>query len=131
MIDVEDDVLDYVYQAVAPLIPEGGFRSVYVPSASAFPCATLMEDDNTTDAGRMDSSGEEKYAVLIYEADVYAMSKAECRTVMKAIDESMTSLNFTRTTMRFISNLADETIFRYRARWRGKANADKTFFRAT
>ena len=37
MIDIEADIFDYVYPIVAPLVPEGCFKSVYVPAPPALP----------------------------------------------------------------------------------------------
>lgn len=129
MIDVETDVFDYVYPFVAPLVPDGCFRSVYVPSSSKFPCATLMETDNVTDVKFRSTAILEDYAILTYEANVYAMSKSECRTVMSALDEGMTRLGFTRATLQFVPNLADSTIWRCVARYTASADRNKVIYR--
>lgn len=131
MIDVEADVFNYVYPAVSALVPTGCFTSMYVPNPSKFPFATLMEMDNTTDARHRSSSDTEEYAVLTYEANVYAMDKATCRNVMNALDTSMTTLGFTRLSMSFIPNLADSTVFRITARYRAEADTRKVIYRHT
>lgn len=129
MIDVEADVFNYVYPDVAPLVPEGCFKSVFVPSPPKFPFATLMEMDNITDAKNRSSARDEDYAVLTYEANVYAMDKVSCRAVMSALDTAMIRLGFTRLSSQFIPNLADNTIFRYVARYRATADANKVIYR--
>ena len=129
MIDVETHVFDYVYEAVSPLVPSGCFKSVYVPNPSKFPFATLMEMDNTTDTKRLSSSSEEEYAIVTYEANVYAQDKFDCREVMDALDTAMTKLGFTRLSMSFIPNLADSTIFRITARYRAEADQNNVIYR--
>lgn len=129
MIDVETDVFDYVYPSVEPLVPQGCFKSVYVPNPPKFPFATLMEMDNITDKRSRSSAMDEEYAIVTYEANVYATDKFICRSVMNAIDTAMTRLNFSRLSMQFIPNLADSTIFRITARYQATAGADKTMYR--
>jgi len=129
MIDVETDVFDYVYPSVAPLVPEGCFSGVYVSHPPAFPFVTLMEMDNYTYTQFRSSSDEEEYAVITYEANVYAMNKQECRDIMNALDTAMDRLNFTRMNVTFTPNLEDETIFRMTARFRAAADKDKRIYR--
>lgn len=129
MIDVEIDVFDYVYPYVSELLPEGCFQSVYVQAPPAFPFATLMEMDNITDRRNRSSARDEDYAILTYEANVYDTSKAGCRNVMNALDDAMTHLGFMRMSCQFIPNLADNTIFRYTARYQAVADAGKVIYR--
>lgn len=129
MIDVEADVFDRVYTSVAPLVPEGCFKSVYVPNPPKFPFATLMEMDNLTDQANRSSAMDEDYAIITYEANVYAMDKFECRDVMNALDNGMVRLGFMRLSMQHIPNLADNTIFRYTARYQAVTNAAKVIYR--
>lgn len=129
MIDVEADVFDYVWTFVAPRVPQGCFKSVYVPNPSKFPFVTLMEIDNVTDQRNRTGNDEEDFAIVTFEANVYAMDKFECRRIMNTLDNAMMELNFTRLSMSFIPNLADTTIFRITARYRAVADANKTLYR--
>lgn len=131
MIDVEPFVFDAVYPDVAALVPKGCFKSVYVPNPSKFPFATLMEMDNTTDTKFRSNSSAEEYAIVTYEANVYAMDKFDCRGVMDALDTAMIRLGFTRLSMQFIPNLADSTIFRITARYRAAADQNNIIYRHT
>ena len=131
MIDVENAVFDYCYPSVAPLVPDGCFRSVYVPSPPKFPFATLMEIDNQTDERMRGTALDEEYAVVTYEANVYAVDKAECRRVMDALDRAMVTLGFMRISLSFIPNLADSTLFRCTGRYRAAADANNVIYRHT
>lgn len=130
MIDIEIDVFDAVYPAVEPLVAPGGFKSVYVPNPSAFPHATLYETDNVTYRPfRTSSKRSEDYAVITYEANVYALNKASCRQVMNALDTAMVNLGFTRTFCSFVPNLADSNVFRYTARYQAAVDENKVIYR--
>lgn len=129
MIDVENAVFDYVYPSVAPLVPSGCFRSVYVQSPPKFPFATLMEIDNRTDERMRGTATDEEYAVVTYEANVYALSKGDCRRVMDALDRAMTGLGFLRLSLSFIPNLADSAVFRCVGRYRAAADASNIIYR--
>ena len=129
MIDVEADVFDRVYATVSSAVPEGCFKSVFVPNPPAFPFATLMEMDNYTDRRNRSTAMTEDYAVVVYEANVYDMTKSGCRSVMNTLDNAMVQLGFMRTMLQFIPNLADPTLFRYTARYQAVADPNKVIYR--
>lgn len=129
MIDIEADVFNRVYESVAPLVPQGCFKSVYVPNPPKFPFATLMEMDNFTDKANRSSALDEEYAVVTYEANVYATDKFDCRDVMNALDTEMLRLGFQRLSMQFIPNLVDNTIFRYTSRYQATTDRNKVIYR--
>ena len=129
MIDIEADVFNRVFESVAPLVPQGCFKSVYVPNPPKFPFATLMEMDNFTDKANRSSALDEEYAVVTYEANVYATDKFDCRDVMNALDTEMLRLGFHRLSMQFIPNLADNTIFRYTSRYQAVTDTNKVIYR--
>ena len=129
MIDIEADVFNRVYESVAPLVPQGCFKSVYVPNPPKFPFATLMEMDNFTDKANRSSALDEEYAVVTYEANVYATDKLDCRNVMNALDTEMLRLGFHRLSMQYVPNIADATIFRYTSRYQAVTNTNKVIYR--
>lgn len=129
MIDIEADIFDYVYPSVAPLVPEGCFKSVYVPAPPALPFATLIEMENVTDSLFQTSSGLDEHAIITYEANVYAEEKFECKEIMSVIDTALRAINFKRVSLQFVPNLADSTLFRYTARFRASVNPQKTVYR--
>lgn len=129
MIDVEAHVFDYVWSTVSPLVPQGCFKSVYVPNPPKFPFATLMEMDNITDVKHRGTAVDEEYAIVTYEANVYSMDKYECRRIMNVLDRAMVELGFTRASMQFIPNLADTAIFRLTARYQATADNNNTIYR--
>lgn len=124
MIDVELHVFNDVYDDVAPLCAKNGFRSVHTPSPTVFPTATLFEMDNRTDRTRNSTSDFEDYAVLTYEAHVYATSKATCRKVFSALDEALTRRNFNRFSGAYAPNLDNAQVHEYVARYQVRVSHD-------
>ena len=131
MIDVELDVFNAVYNDVAPLCARNGFRSVYTPNPTAFPTVTLYEMDNRTDRKLNSTSDFEDFAVLTYEAHVYATSKAECRTVFSALDEALTRRNFNRFSGAYTPNLNNSQVHEYVARYQVRVSNDGCLSRVT
>ena len=129
MIDVENHVFDYVYASVSTVVPEGNFVSNYVPAPASFPFVTLMEMDNATDTRHLTSADDEEYAVVTYEANVYAMDKQDCRQIADVLDRAMYRLNFVRLSTGFIPNLADRTIYRMTARYQAVADTNNILYR--
>ena len=129
MIDVEISVFDYVYDAVSSLVPDNCFKSMYVPNPPAFPFATLYEVDNVTDVRCRSTSSTEEFAILTYEANVYAEDKFQCRSVMDALDTAMIEMGFNRVSLQYVPNLNDTTLFRLTARYRASATANNTIYR--
>ena len=129
MIDVETLVFDHVYASVSGVVPEGNFASNYVPAPASFPFVTLMEMDNATDTSHLSSADDEEYAVVTYEANVYAMDKQECRNILDTLDRAMYRLNFTRLSTGFVPNMADRTIYRATARYQAVADTNSIMYR--
>ena len=129
MINIETDVFDTVYREVEFLLPEGCFTSEYVPSPPALPHASLIEMDNYTDRSLQDTAFQERFAIVMYEANVYAEDKFTCKRIMGAIDSVMQKLGFTRMSMRPVDNVANISIHRIVARYRATVDDRKYIFR--
>lgn len=129
MINIETDVFDAVYKAVYLLIPEGCFTSDYVAAPPALPHATLIEMDNYTDRNTLDTALHEKFAVVTYEANVYAEDKFTCRNIMDVIDTKMQELGFTRLSLRQVDNAVNTSIYRLVARYRAEVSKNKKIYR--
>lgn len=124
MIDIEMNVFNAVYDDVAPLCAENSFKGIHTPTPTAFPTVTLFELDNRTDRNRNSSSDFEDFAVLTYEAHVYATSKAKCRKVFKALDEALSRYNFNRFSGAYTPNLTNSKVHEYVARYQVRASND-------
>lgn len=100
--------------------------NVWVKAPASLPHVSIIETDNYTDNGSMDSDGE-VLGVLTYEVNVYSAlltgSKREARRIMNVVDKAMTRMNFRRIAMQPVDNLMDATVYRLFARY--QVNVDK------
>jgi hypothetical protein len=140
MIDCENEVFATVATALRntfkpPLAEKPIFVSGEAVAAPAtFPTVTLVEDDNSTYQRSLDSSGQENHAQVMYTANVYSNKmpgkKAECKSIMAAIDAQMLGMGFLR-----VGNgpqempNANASIYRMVARYRAVISKDKTIYR--
>ena len=122
MIDVEVDIFNAVYDDVVPLCAK--FLSVHTPSPTVFPTVTLFEIDNRIDRKRNSTSDFEDFAELTYEAHVYANSKAECRSVFKALDQALARYNLNRFSGAYNPNLQNAQVHEYVARYQVRVSND-------
>ena len=133
MINIENDIFDYVYERVIEKFPDIYMSGEYVKSPPSFPASSLVEMDNTTHTLTLTSGENENHAVVMYELNVYSnkvtRKKTECKAIVAFIDEIMLSLGFTRTMLQPIPNMDDATIYRMLARYRAIVSKDKTIYR--
>ena len=129
MIDYEVNVFDKVYRKTSSLFAKGKFVSVYNPTPTAYPAGSLVELINRTDRKRQSSTPIENYAVVMYQLDVYALSKKEARTVYAAVDDEMIGLGFTRTSGDFLDNASNTDVFRYTARYEAEIDREGNIYR--
>lgn len=130
MIDFEVKIFNQVHAKVAPLCANHKFVSTAIVEApTAFPAASLIEMGNSTVQRLQSSTPRENFAQLMYQLDVYATSKADCRKVFAAADEAMMTMNFTRLSGDYISNMGNTKVFRYTARYEAVADRDGNLYR--
>lgn len=132
MIDIETSVFDAVYPNLVGLVPEGSFTSEYVPAMAVYPHVSLCEIDNYPDKRTADSGTKEWSDVVVFEANVYALSKAECRRVQAALDESMINmLGFIKLSGQFIPNIEDVALYRIVSRYESGVDRGLGLYRPT
>ena len=133
MINIENDIFDFVYEKVIEKFPNIYMSGEYVKSPPSFPASSLVEMDNTTYTSTQTGSDNENHASVMYELNVYSnkmtRKKTECKAIVAFIDEIMISLGFTRIMLQPIPNMDDATIYRMTARYRAIVAKDKTIYR--
>lgn len=130
MIDCEVKVFNTVHQKVAPLCAKGKFVStVITDEPTAFPAASLIEMDNRIVRARQTSTPVENFSLITYQLEVYATTKAKCREVFMAADESMIALNFDRISGQYINNFSNTKVFRYVARYEAMVDREGNLYR--
>lgn len=130
MINIESEVFSTVATALRDEITGIFVSGEAIAAPSSFPAVTLVEQDNSTYQRSLDSSGSEKHAVVMYEANAYSNlgsgKKKQTRAIMAIIDDEMQDMGFVRigSSPAEVPN-ADKTIYRMVARYRATVSKDK------
>lgn len=125
-----DDLENVIFSTVATAL-RAAFAGIFVSCESvavpaSFPCATLVEMDNTTFTRTLDSNLTENHASLMYQAECFSNlssgKKEQCKSIMAVIDTQMLGMGFVRVGSgpQEMPN-ADKTKYRMVARYRGVA----------
>lgn len=129
MIDFEVNVFDAVYRKVSSKFAKGKFVSVYVPDPTAFPSGALYELSNQTVRKRQSSTPQENFARVMYQLDVYALTKNQARSLLSDVDDAMIGLGFTRVGGEFMDNVSNVNVFRYSARYEAEIDRSGNIYR--
>ena len=132
MIDCENEVYTRIATLLRKRFPGIDISSEYVNSAPSFPHVSIVQSDCYPVPGKQDTSLKDNMEVVRFDIDIYSNKtegkKTECKTIAKAIDDLLYSMNFTRTAMTPVPNMEDATIYRIVARYR-VATDGKYFYR--
>ena len=128
MIDIENDVFDYVAKILRAAHTGIDVQAEYVELPARFPHVSIVEADNRV-LERMRTEVIENAASVMYEINVYSNKasgkKSEAKAIANTVDDAMSEIGFTRTFREQIPNLNDATIYRIVCRY--EAVIDKNF----
>ena len=133
MIDIESAV----YTAVATKLRQE-FPGIFVTGEESetpprFPCASFVEDDNSSYTASNDFQKADHHVNVMYTANAYSDlgdgKKAQARKIINAIDEVMLKLGFVRILNSPTPNL-NRTIARRTARWRGVVSEEYRIYQS-
>ena len=120
MIDIENDVFNYVSRRIFSYFPSLLMKSEFEASPASFPAATLVEADNSV-LQRMRTENIENAATVMYEVNVFSSKasarKSEAKAIADKIDELMGEIGFTRIMRQQVPNLADARVYRIVSRY--------------
>lgn len=120
MIDIENLVLNNVFNAVQTSYPSASCYGEYVEVPASFPCVTLYESDSQTYTPSNDEQLHEHQAIVTYEANVYSDlvsgKKTQAKAIADIVDSTMQSMKFVRTMRSQIPN-QDRSIYRVTLRF--------------
>lgn len=128
MIDLENDIYDYVAKALRAAHTGIDVAAEYVEMPAKFPHVSIVEADNRI-LERMRTNNIENAASVMYECNIYSNKasgkKSEAKAIANTLDDAMSGIGFTRTFREQIPNLRDATIYRIVCRY--EAVIDKNF----
>lgn len=131
MIDVYNQIYTALYNAIKTDYPNAEITGEYVPKAETFPAVSIVEQDNYMSINKLDNSGRERFATLMFQIDVYSNlatgRKEQCKSILKIIDNVMFDLNFTRIAASPLPNRDDESIYRITARYRAETDGETMY----
>ena len=126
MIDCENEVFTRIATVLRSSFTGINITSEYVNAPSSFPHVSVTESDNMTVQDQ--TTDEKEMAELMYEVNVYSNKKsgkkAECKNILKVIDNVLFSMNFRRLSKNPVPNLEDATIYRIVARYRVRTDGE-------
>ena len=145
MIDCENEVYTRIVRMLREEFPGINVAGEYTKTPSSFPHVSITQSDNSTIADKQDTSGKEAMSLVMFEINVYSNKSegkknvckcyyishifvTECKSIAKAIDEKMFSMNFRRLAFTPVPNLEDATIYRIIARY-SAATDGENFYR--
>ena len=132
MIDIENEVLTLIYNAVYPTYPTAKFESVLNLSPSAFPCICAEELNNTNNQLTSDSGSNERHANVDYEINIFTNDvsgkKRTAKAILSLIDKTMLAHGFDRITHNPLS-LDNGTKYRILVRYQGTVSQNNTIYR--
>lgn len=130
MIDIENQIYSPIRNALVNAY--GGIFVTSEPTATSakFPAVSIVQEDNYMSVNRLDNSGEERFATVMFQVDVYSNKasgrKSQCKEIMNFIDTMLYKLNFTRLSLTPIP-MANEGYYRLTARYRAETDGTNLY----
>ena len=128
MIDIENDVFDFIAKSLRAQFPELTVISDFIIAPAQFPVVTLVEADNRI-LQRVRTENIENGVSVMYEMNIYSNKatgkKSEAKSIANVADALFTEIGFTRTFRQQIPNVKDATIYRIVCRY--EAVIDKNY----
>ena len=94
----------------------------YVDSPAKFPAVSIIEMSNSV-LEKMSTTNIENAASVMYEVNIYTnrigYRKSDAKDILQVVDNAMNELGFVRIMAQPTPNIADATIYRITARYRG------------
>jgi hypothetical protein len=132
MIDIENEIITLIYNAVQPSYPTAKFESVLNLSPSSFPCICVEELDNLNRTSTSDSGSNERHANVTYEINILTNDvsgkKAAAKNIRELIDNTMLAHGFDRIT-NIPSGLDNGTKYRILVRYEATVSQNHTIYR--
>ena len=131
MIDIENDVFDYVANALRTEYPGLLVISDFISAPASFPAVTLVEADNRI-LQRMRTNNIENAVSVMYELNIYSNKavgkKSEAKAIANTADGVFNEIGFTRTFREQVPNVKDATIYRIVCRYEAVVDKNLTIY---
>lgn len=130
MLEVESKIYSPIRTALVNAY-EGIFVTSEPTATSAkFPAVSIVQQDNYMSINKLDNSGTERFATIMFQVDVYSNKasgrKSQCKEIMNVIDTMLFALNFTRLSLTPIP-MANDGYYRLSARYRAETDGTNLY----
>jgi len=130
VIDVETKIYSQIATALKAEYPDIFVTSEPVATPGKSLVAGIVQQDNYMSIGKLDNSGRERFATIMFQVDVYSNKqsgkKSQCKEVMNFVDKMLFALNFTRLSLTPIPS-PDTGYYRYTARYRAETDGENMY----
>ena len=130
MIDIENKIYSPIRTALV-----NSYSGIYVTSeptatSAKFPAVSIVQEDNYMSVNKLDNSGAEKFATVMFQVDVYSNKasgrKTQCKEIMNVVDTMLYAMNFTRLSLTPIP-MANDGYYRLSARYRAETDGTNLY----
>lgn len=130
MIDIENQIYSPIRNALVTAYDGIFVTSEPTATSAKFPAVSIVQEDNYMSVSKLDNSGRERFATVMFQVDVYSNKtsgrKSQCKEIMNVIDEMLFALNFTRLSLTPIP-MANEGYYRLSARYRAETDGTNLY----
>ena len=130
MIDIEAKIYTPLRNALVTEYPGIFVTSEPTATQAKFPAVSIVQQDSYMSINKLDNSGRERFATVMFQIDVYSNKasgkKSQCKEIMNLIDTLLFRLNFTRLSLTPIP-MDNEGYYRLTARYRAETDGETLY----
>ena len=130
MIDIEAKIYSPIRTALVNAYDGIFVTSEPTATTAKFPAVSIVQQDNYMSINKLDNSGAERFATVMFQVDVYSNKasgrKSQCKEIMNVIDTMLYGMNFTRLSLTPIP-MANDGYYRLSARYRAETDSTNLY----
>ena len=130
MIECEAKIYTPLRNALVAAYPNIFVTSEPTATQAKFPAVSIVQQDNYMSINKLDNSGAERFATVMFQVDVYSNKasgkKSQCKEIMNVIDTMLYGMNFTRIALTPIP-MENEGYYRLTARYRAETDGTNLY----
>lgn len=130
MIDIENKIYSPIRTALVNAYDGIFVTSEPTATTAKFPAVSIVQQDNYMSINKRDNGGEERFATVMFQVDVYSNKssgrKSQCKEIMGFIDKMLFDLNFTRLSLTPVP-MANDGYYRLTARYRAETDGETMY----
>lgn len=130
MIDVETKIYSPIRNALVDTYDGIFVTSEPTATTAKFPAVSIVQQDNYMSINKLDNSGSERFATIMFQVDVYSNKasgrKSQCKEIMGFVDTMLYGMNFTRLSLTPVP-MANDGYYRLTARYRAETDGETLY----